>query len=134
MLFGARFITVSPNKSFDTAARGAGGASVVTSGLPLYANVPTEVDVAALNCRATLMEVPPVLAVKVTVCEVDTGDILAANSAAVTLAWIVTVVGKVTAALLLVRLTLVAPLDDPEASFTVQVSVPAPFGGISVEQ
>jgi hypothetical protein len=116
------------------AAEGLLGASVVTSGLPLYVNVPTEVDVAALNCRATLMELPPVLAVKVTVCAVDIDDILAVNSAAVASACTVAVAGTVTAALLLVRLTLVAPLDGPEASFTVQVSVPAPFGGLSVEQ
>lgn len=42
----------------------------------------------------------------------------------------VTVAGMVTAALLLVRLTV--PLDEPEVSFTVQVSVPSPFGGVFV--
>jgi hypothetical protein len=79
MLFGARFITVSPNKSFDTAARGAGGTSVVKSGLPLYANVPAEVGVAALNFRATLIESLPMLAVKVAGCGADTRDTLAVN-------------------------------------------------------
>jgi hypothetical protein len=46
----------------------------------------------------------------------------------------VTVAGTVTDALLLVRLTLTALLDDPEGSFTVQISVPDPFRGVSVEQ
>ena len=46
----------------------------------------------------------------------------------------VTVAGTVTAALLLVRLTLTAPLDDPESSFTVQISVPDPMGGVPVLQ
>ena len=115
------------------AAEGFFGVSVVTSGLPLYENVPTEV-VAALNCRGTLMGLLPVLAVKVTVCAVDTVDILAVNSAAVAFACTVTVAGTVTAALLLVRLTLTAPLGDPEVNFTVQISVPAPFGGLSVDQ
>jgi hypothetical protein len=46
----------------------------------------------------------------------------------------VTVAGTMTAALPLVRLTLTAPIDDPEGSFTVQISVPGPFGGVSVLQ
>jgi hypothetical protein len=37
------------------------------------------VDVAALNCRGTLRELLPVLAVKVTDCVVNTDDILAVN-------------------------------------------------------
>ena len=46
----------------------------------------------------------------------------------------VTVAGTVTAALLLVRLTLTAPLDNPEGNFTVQISVPVPFRSVSVLQ
>jgi hypothetical protein len=46
----------------------------------------------------------------------------------------VTMAGTVTAALLLVKLTLTAPVDDPESSFTVQISVPGPFGGVTVLQ
>jgi hypothetical protein len=48
------------------------------------------------------------------------------NTVAVAFAGIVTVAGKVTAALLLDRLTLIGPLAKVELSFTLQVSVAAP--------
>lgn len=89
-------------------------------------------EVAALNRRETLRELPPEFAVSVIDCVVVTEDILAMNWAAVTLAPRVTVAGTVTAALLLVTLTLVGPLDDPGDTFTVQMSVPDPLGGVFV--
>jgi hypothetical protein len=53
---------------------------------------------------------------------------------AVAFACSITVAGTVTAALLLAKLTLTASLDDPGGSFTVQISVPGPFGGVPVLQ
>ena len=69
---------------------------------------------------------PGTLAVSVTACEVSTDATFAVNTVAMALAGIVTVAGKVTAALLLDRLTLIGTLAETELSFTVQVSVAAP--------
>ena len=69
---------------------------------------------------------PGTLAVRVTACAVSTDATFAVNTVAVAFAGIVTVAGKVTAALLLNRLTLTGPLAEAELSFTLQVSVAAP--------
>jgi hypothetical protein len=59
----------------------------------------------AFNCRVKLLETRPVLAVNVTLCSDVTGDTLAVNPALVAFAGTVTVLGTVTAGLLLARLT-----------------------------
>jgi len=89
---------------------------------------------AALNCNGTLMELLPELAVKTADCVVDTEDIFAVNWAAAAFACTFTVAGTMTAALLLARLTVTAPIDDPEDSFTVQISFTVPLSGVSVLQ
>jgi hypothetical protein len=82
--------------------------------------------VAALNCRAKLLVTPPALAVNVTALADATGVTLAVKPVLVAFAVTVTVVGIVTAALLVARLTLRPPLPAAELNVTVQASVPEP--------
>ena len=84
------------------------------------------VGTAAFNCRPKVRETPPALAVRVTACAVDTDDTVAVKPAVLALAGTTTVAGTVTAALLLVRLTLKPPLPAAALSVTVQLSLPAP--------
>ena len=72
------------------------------------------------------MDALPALAVTVSVCVVVTGATVAVNPALVALAGIVTVVGTVTDALLLERLTVNPPEGAAEVSVTVHASVPEP--------
>ena len=64
------------------------------------------IETAAFNFRAKLLETLPALAVSVTACADVTDDTLAVNAALVAFAGTVTVTGTLTAALLLARLTL----------------------------
>ena len=80
----------------------------------------------ALSCSAKVLETPPALAVKVTVSEAVTAATVAVNPALAALAGTVTVVGTSTAALLLVRPTLIPLLPATELNVTVQLLLPAP--------
>ena len=93
-------------------------------GEPEVASV--SVGVAALNCKAKVLETPSALAVSVTACAELTEETVAVNPALVPFAATVNVAGTVTAALLLDRLTLNPPLPAAAVKVTVQVSVPAP--------
>jgi hypothetical protein len=84
------------------------------------------VGVAAFNCRAKVLEMPPAVAVNVAAWAVVTDETVAVNAALVALAATVTVAGTVTAALLLERLTLSPPLGAAALNVTVQASVPDP--------
>jgi hypothetical protein len=68
----------------------------------------------------------PALAVIVTACAVATEDTVAVNPALVASAGTVTVLGTVTAALLLDRFTLSPPLGAAAVNVTVHASVPDP--------
>ena len=81
---------------------------------------------AALNCKTRLLETPPALALRFTVCAVDTGNTFAVNWAVVALAFTVTVAGADTDALLLDKLTLKPPTGAAPLIVTVQASVPDP--------
>jgi hypothetical protein len=80
----------------------------------------------AFNSRAKVLESLPAVAVRVAVCAVVTGALVAEKSTLVALAGTVTVAGRATAALLLERLTLSPPLPAAALRFTVQELVPAP--------
>lgn len=69
---------------------------------------------------------PGTLAVRVTVCAVNTEATLAVNAALVAFAGITTVAGNVTAGSFVATLTLIPPLGEAESSFNVQVSVAGP--------
>ena len=84
------------------------------------------VGVRAFNCRVKLLETVPALAVSVTAWAVLTDDTAALNPELVALAGTVTVVGTVTAPLLLDRLTLSPPLGAAPLSVTVHASVTDP--------
>ena len=102
--------------------------AVFTVTLPndTLAGLIVNVGVAALNCRAKLLETLPAVAVSVTACADVTADTLATNPALVAFAGTITVAGKTTAALLLARLTLKPPLAAAPVSVTVQLSLPDP--------
>jgi hypothetical protein len=68
-----------------------------------------------------------VLACSVTVWALLTGDTVAVKFTLIALIGTITVDGRVTAALLLVRLTLNPPLGAASVSVNVQISVPALF-------
>jgi hypothetical protein len=91
----------------------------------LMVNVGTVVA-ATLSCRAKVLEMPPALAVRVTDCAAVTDDTVAVNPALVPLAATATVVGTVTAALLLVRPTFRPAVPAAELNVTVHVSLPVP--------
>ena len=81
---------------------------------------------AAFNCRAKVTDTLPALAVIVTACAVATEATVAVNPTLVAFAGTVTVLGTVTAELLLDRFT-VSPLPEAGAvSVTVHASVPDP--------
>ena len=102
--------------------------AVFTVTLPNVRLVGLTVNVgnAAFSCKAKLLETLPALAVRVTACAVVTDDTVATNPALVALAGTTTVVGTVTAALLLVKPTLKPPLPAAVVSVTVHASLPAP--------
>jgi hypothetical protein len=103
-------------------------AAVLTCTFPkaTLAALMLSVGTAAFNCRPRLLEMPPEAAVRVTACAVPTDDTPAVNPALVAFAWMVTVAGTVTAALLLERVMLRPPLAAAEVSVTVHASVPDP--------
>jgi hypothetical protein len=92
------------------------------------------VGAAEFNCRTKLLETLPTLAVSVTASVVPTGDAVAVNSALVPFAGTVTVAGSVTAALLLVRLTLCPPFGAAAFSVTVQASITNPVMDVKLQE
>lgn len=84
------------------------------------------VDTPGPNCNVKVCAVPLALAVKVTVAEVLTAEIVAVKLPVVDPLATVTEAGTVTAELLLARLTLNPPLPAVAFNVTVQLSVSAP--------
>lgn len=82
--------------------------------------------VPVFNCRETVREVPPVVAVSVTDCAVVTEATLAVNTALVAVAGTVTEPGTVTELLLLESATLAPPLGAVPDKVTVQESARVP--------
>ena len=82
--------------------------------------------VAAFNCRATLCEELPELALTVTDCAVVTAPTVAVNDALLAVAGTVTELGTVTALLLLVSATVTPPVGAVPDKVTVQESDSAP--------
>jgi hypothetical protein len=78
------------------------------------------------SSRAKVFESLPAVAVRVAVCAVVTGEMVAEKATLVALAGTVTVAGRATAASLLERLTLSPPIPAAPFRFTVQELVPAP--------
>jgi len=78
------------------------------------------VDVAAFSCRDTVLEVDPVDAVTVADCAVETEETFAVNVALVAAAATDTMLGRVTALLLLASPTLTPPLGADPDKVTVQ--------------
>jgi hypothetical protein len=107
---------------------GCGVAAVFTKTLPKATLVALmlRVGIAALSCRAKTLDTLPALAVIVTAWTVATEDTVAVNPALLAPAGTVTVLGTVTAELLLDRLTSSPPLGAAAVSVTVQASVPDP--------
>jgi hypothetical protein len=83
-----------------------------------------KVGISGFNCKPKGFETPLASAVKVTLCEELTDSTLAANVALVALAGTVIVVGTVTPALLLERVTISPPLAAAVLNVTMQESVP----------
>src|SRR5580692_8288232 len=80
----------------------------------------------AFNSRSKVLDSLPAVAVRVAVCAVVTGALVAEKATLVALAGTVTVAGKTTAALLLERLTLSPPIPATPLRFTVQELVAPP--------
>lgn len=92
------------------------------------------VGTAAFNCREKVFDTPPALAVRVTDCAVVTELTAAVNPALVALVGTITVVGTVTAALLLLNPKLTPPLPAAEFRVTVQLSLPAPVSEVLLQE
>jgi hypothetical protein len=103
-------------------------AEVLTTTLPngTLAALMLSVGTAAFSNRAKPAEELPWLAVRIVACAVATEATVAVNPALAVPAGTVTVLGTVTAELLLDRLTVNPPLVAAAVSVTVQASVPAP--------
>jgi hypothetical protein len=101
---------------------------VFTATLPKFtlATPTLSVGTGTFNWRAKLVLTMPALAVRLTVCAVETGDTLAVNCALVVFAWISAAVDTVTAALLLDKTTLKPAAGAGPLIVTVQRSVPVP--------
>jgi hypothetical protein len=88
--------------------------------------VTVSVGTLAFSCSAKLFVTLPATAVSVTFCALATDDTVAVNPALVELAGTVTVAGRVTAVLLLERLTTSPPLGAAAFNVILQASVPDP--------
>ena len=112
----------------DVKVKGCSVAAVPTTTLPNVTLVALMVSAgtAAFNCSAKVLDTLPAFAVIVTACATATGDTVAANPALVAFGGTVTVLGTVTAELLLDRFTVNPSLDAGAVSVTVQTSVPDP--------
>jgi hypothetical protein len=84
------------------------------------------VGMEAFSRRPKLLETLASVAVSVAVCVDSTDETFAVNAALVAFAEITTVAGTITAALLLVRLTLKPLLPTVAVSVTMQVALPDP--------
>lgn len=82
--------------------------------------------VAAFNCRETLFEVLPELALTVADCAVVTDATVAVNDALLAVAGTVTEPGTVTELLLLARVTVTPPVGAEPERLTVHVSESVP--------
>jgi hypothetical protein len=107
---------------------GCGVAAVFTKTLPkaTLAALMLSVGIAAFSCRAKRLDTLPALAVIVTGWLATTDDTIAVNPALAAPAGTITVLGTVTAELLLDKLTRNPPLGAAAVSVTVQASVPDP--------
>ena len=124
----AAALTVTGTVPVEVKVTGCGVAVVFTTTLPNAKLVALMLSAgtAAFNCRAKVLDRPPALAVIVTACAVATEATVAVNPTLVAFAGTVTVLGTVTAELLLDRLTLSPPLGAAAVSVTVHASVPDP--------
>ena len=124
----ATALTVTGAVPVEVKVTGWGVAAVFSTTLPNAKLVVLMLSAgtAAFNCRAKVLDRPPALAVIVTACAVATEATVAVNPALVAFAGTVTVLGTVTAELLLDRLTLSPPLGAAAVSVTVHASVPDP--------
>jgi hypothetical protein len=84
-------------------------------------------SMAAFSCRAKFLNTPPAPAVIVTACAVATEDTVAVNPALVAFVGTVTVLGTVTAELLLDRFTISPSPGAAAVSVKVHASVPDPI-------
>jgi len=91
----------------------------------LVALTPSVIE-AALSVRAVAWDTPPALAPRVADCALFTAVTVAMKLAEVPPAATLVAAGTVTAASLLVRLTVRPPIGAAEFSVTAQLSVPAP--------
>ena len=87
----------------------------------------------ACSSTAKVLESLPAVAVRVAVCAVVTGALVAEKATLVALAGTVTVAGKATAALLLERVTLSPPIPAASLRFTVQELEPPPVIEVLVQ-
>jgi hypothetical protein len=124
----ATALTVTGAVPVEVKVTGWGVAAVFSTTLPNAKLVVLMLSAgtAAFNCRARVLDRPPALAVIATACAVATEATVAVNPALVAFASTVTVLGTVTAELLLDRLTLSPPLGAAAVSVTVHASVPDP--------
>jgi hypothetical protein len=124
----ATALTVTGAVPVEVKVTGWGVAAVFSTTLPNAKLVVLMLSAgtAAFNCRAKVLDRPPALAIIVTACAVATEATVAVNPTLVAFAGTVTVLGTVTAELLLDRLTLSPPLGAAAVSVTVHASVPDP--------
>jgi hypothetical protein len=124
----AAALMVTGTVPVEVKVTGCGVAVVFTTTLPNAKLVALMLSAgtAAFNCRAKVLDTLPALAVIVTACAVATEATVAVNPALVAFAGMVTVLGTVTAELLLDRFTLSPPLGAAAVSVTVHASVPDP--------
>jgi hypothetical protein len=124
----ATALTVTGAVPVEVKVTGWGVAAVFSTTLPNAKLVVLMLSAgtAAFNCRARVLDRPPALAVIATACAVATEATVAVNPKLVAFAGTVTVLGTVTAELLLDRLTLSPPLGAAAVSVTVHASVPDP--------
>jgi hypothetical protein len=87
----------------------------------------------AFNSRSKVLDSLSAVAVRVAVCGVVTGAVIAEKATLVALAGTVTVAGKATAALLLERLTVSPPIPAGSLRFTVQELVLDPVTAALVQ-
>ena len=124
----ATALTVTGAVPVEVKVTGWGVAAVFSTTLPNAKLVVLMLSAgtAAFNCRAKVLDRPPALAIIVTACAVVTEATVAVNPTLVAFAGTVTVLGTVTAELLLDRLTVSPSLGAEAVSVTVHASVPDP--------
>jgi hypothetical protein len=91
-----------------------------------FIELTVNVALEAVNCRGKLLETPPALAVRVTICDDETDKTFAVNPVPIALAGINTAAGTTTAALLLARFTPTPPSPAAALRVTRQLVFPDP--------